>query len=347
MSTPQPFNVAPSPLFVPSGYDPALLTPEEAELLKGTTPGVDLIEYQKRHSGGVRWVVDGLVPVGGMATIYGPPKRARKSYLAIQMARDIALGQSFLGQFNVPEKGTVLFVQLDTPQSLWQERYEKLEAAGVEFSDEVKSRLITVDTTDIFPLEIGTPKGQAYIRYHIRKFNPVLVIFDVMRKLYKGSEDASDSTDQVMSDMKVACAPAAVLFITHAKKPKEKGDSGTMSELRGSSNIGGSCDTVMRIRPETKRRKHTLMCVEGRAVATVDYPMKSLGSNFYAIIDDSWSQMVRKFGELYLAETYESVSEAGRALKADADLIFTGKDAKSLDACRMAITRYKEAQEEL
>lgn len=333
-----PESTAPS-FECPPGFDPAFLCAEEAALLKGTTPGVPLDEYLKRSSGHSRWVVEGLVPAGGTCAIYGPPKRARKSFFAIQMVQALAEGKPFLDQFNIPEAGTTVVFQLDTPQSLWQERHEKLEVAGVPFPPEVKARIVTVDATDIFPLDIGSAKGQAYVRYHIRKYQPVLVIFDVMRKIYKGSEDATDTTEQALADMKRACMPAAVIFITHAKKPKETGDTGTMNELRGSSHIGGSCDTVMRIRPATKKRKHALLCVEGRAVPTVDYPMKSLDNHFYALVTDDWSKAIEKFAKAVENEEYKNVSVAAVAMAK-----VTGKEP---DACRMAISRYLQALAEL
>ena len=326
------------PVGYPSGYDPEFLTPEEAILLKGTTPGVNMADYAKRTSAHARWVVQGLVPAGGISAIYGPPKRARKSFLAIQMARAIAAGEPFLGTFGVSEPATVLFVQLDTPQSIWQERYEQLETAGVTFPDEVKQRIITVDATDIFPLDIGSPKGQAFVRYHVRKFKPAVVIFDVLRKIFKGSEDDNAVIEQAMSDMKSAAFPAAVLFITHAKKTTQGYDGGTMNELRGSSHIGGSCDTVMRVKPPTRQRKFTQLCVEGRAVPTVDYPMRSLDNQFYELIVDEWANAIERISNKLDNQEFDSISDAARYLATA-----TGK---SIDTCRMAITRFRQAAEE-
>lgn len=327
----------------PPGYDPEFLTPEEAILLKGTTPGVDMSGYAARETGRQRWVIDGLIPAGGTTAIYGPPKRARKSYMAIQMARDIAEGVPFLGQFKVEEQATVLFLQLDTPQSIWQERYEKLEASGVPFPPEVKSRLITADTTDIFPMDINSPKGQAFVKYHVRKYNPSVVVFDVLRKFFKGSEDDNDVIEQTLASMKAACAPAAVLFITHAKKPsREPGrDTGTMNELRGSSHIGGSCDTVLRIKPPNSKRKFTVLSVEGRAVATVDYPLKSLDNRFYEAMNDDDHNALDRFTQKLIDGEFKNPAETARAI-----MEHLGKDAKDIkeyDRLRMAVSRHKAA----
>lgn len=208
------------------------------------------------------WIVKPFIPVGGIACIHGAAK-SRKSFLSIQLARDIANGDPWLGFPTSP--GRVLYIQLDTPRSLWQMRFQGLVEKGFGLTDEGRSRLFLADTEHTpYPFYIMTPTVQQWLRQQVDTIQPDLVIFDVIRKMFKGTDNDSDVMDEVIETTKHACQPAASLIIAHSKKSSKDYDGGTLDEMRGSGAQGAAYDTVFRLIKGSKSKPPKLT-IEGRA----------------------------------------------------------------------------------
>jgi hypothetical protein len=71
----------------------------------------------------ISWLIQGLVPPG-LTLIYGD-SQVGKSWLALQMAKAIATGESFLGM-TVPEKRKVLYVAFEGDRSAFMKRVEQV-----------------------------------------------------------------------------------------------------------------------------------------------------------------------------------------------------------------------------
>lgn len=218
------------------------------------------------------WIVKPLIPVNGMICLHGHAK-TRKSFLAIQLARDICNGEKFLG-FET-RTGNVLYIQVDTPRALWQLRFKDLETNAFGLSAEGKKRFYLADTESApFPFHVTTPQVSQWLRNQVELVKPDLVIIDVIRKIFAGNDNDSDVLEQVLSAAKHACNPAAVLMIAHSKKAKEGFDSGTIGEIRGSSAQGASYDTIMRLQKASKNRG-PLLTIEGRATEDTEIRLKN------------------------------------------------------------------------
>jgi RecA-family ATPase len=76
------------------------------------------------------WLIDKLVPSGGLMNLYGKPKLG-KSYGALGIAHAIANESvdSFLGH-QVVKHGKVVYLQVDTPRSEWAQRQERMVKGG-------------------------------------------------------------------------------------------------------------------------------------------------------------------------------------------------------------------------
>lgn len=208
------------------------------------------------------WLVKPFIPQGGIACIHGAPK-SRKSFLAIQLARDIANGDPWLGFPTTP--GRVLYVQLDTPRSLWQLRFQALARQHFGLTPDGADRLFLADTEHTpYPFHIKEPTVQAWLRQQIDLLKPDLVIFDVIRKMFKGSDNDSEIMDEVIELTKHTCQPAASLVIAHSKKASSEFDGGTLDEMRGSGAQGAAYDTVFRLFKSSKTKPPKLS-IEGRA----------------------------------------------------------------------------------
>lgn len=209
------------------------------------------------------WLIQPLIPVGGLVCLHGHAK-TRKSFLAVQLARDLATGRAFLGFPTRQSK--VLYIQLDTPRSLWQLRFQALAETPDFLPACDAGNLWLADTEHTpHPFHILLPQVQQWLRQQIDLIQPDLVIFDVIRKLFKGNDNDSDIIEEVLAMLKHVCRPAAALVIAHSKKAKADFDSGTIGEIRGSSAQGASYDTILRLQKATKTAGPTLT-IEGRAI---------------------------------------------------------------------------------
>lgn len=276
------------------------------------------------------WLVQPLIPVGGLVCLHGHAK-TRKSFLAIQLARDICNGYRFLGFDTRP--GRVLYVQLDTPRSLWQLRFQRLERDRFGLTPEGGANLYIADTEHTpHPFHILLPQVQQWLYEQIATIKPDLVVFDVIRKLFKGSDNDSDLIEEVLATVKHVCRPAAVLMIAHSKKAKADFDSGTIGEIRGSSAQGASYDTIMRLSKATKQKGPTL-AIEGRATEDVVIQMANRDDLLFDLAGGSLFESAVR-----VALEREFGSDRARAGW------LAEQTGESFDRCHAAIRRHKAAK---
>lgn len=105
------------------------LTSDKGGILRWFVPCVDVVdvsELQDKTLPPMKWLIDDLLPVGGVVMLSAKPKMG-KSYFAIQLALSVASGGEFLG-FNVPEKNEVLYIDLETSQRSMKTRISMVTA---------------------------------------------------------------------------------------------------------------------------------------------------------------------------------------------------------------------------
>lgn len=98
------------------------LTSEKSGILHWFVPCVDVVdvsELQDKTLPPMKWLIDDLLPVGGVVMISAKPKMG-KSFLAIQLALSVASGGKFLG-FQA-RKHEVLYIDLETSQRSMKNR---------------------------------------------------------------------------------------------------------------------------------------------------------------------------------------------------------------------------------
>ncbi len=285
---------------------------------------ISLPEYEQP------WLIEPLLPIEGSAVLGGPPK-SRKSYLALQLALDLAHGRPWLGFKCRPAR--VYYLQLDTPRSLWKLRMKRLQKRGIAIDPEAEPRLIFGDKkTAPFPFDIRSQTHQAWLKARMEEFRPDLTIIDTMSKAHGANEDNRTEMEQVMGLFQSVCSPSALLMITHERKPQKDVESSGISRIRGSSAITGGVDIILNMRPATKKTGPQLE-YKGRETEDGTLALNSLKNLFFEAPPEAhWPRLV----EATLLEDHPSVSAAGRALHARA--LEIGID-RSEDACRKAIER--------
>lgn len=169
------------------------------------------------------------------------------SYLAIQLALALSGAEHEWLGFPVSKPGPVVYIQLDTPGSLWSYRLSELEKSGHPIK---VLHLADRETLDFYPFDILQPTHVAYLRSIIEPIHPTAVIIDTIRESHSGDEDKSTTMRNVIANLVGATHPAALILISHARKPNQDMDRDLMADQRGSSYVVGRMDAIMRL---TKR----------------------------------------------------------------------------------------------
>lgn len=205
---------------------------------------VDDYLRQPRERG--TWLLKPLIPVSGAALIYAQPKMG-KSYLGIQLALALT-GQApdWLG-FPVVRTGKVLYFQLDTPRSTWIQRFEDMIQKGGLKYDSNSLLLADRESVEYFPFDILQPTHVKYLASIVQVHQPVAVIIDTLREVHSGDEDTSTTSRNVIANLIGATHPAALILISHSRKPNPDAEKSIMDDHRGSSYITGKMDAIMRL----------------------------------------------------------------------------------------------------
>jgi len=194
------------------------------------------------------WLVKNLLPTGGSMLLFGDPK-VGKSFAALQLAIALSHGHDWLG-FPVPNAARVVYIQLDTPRTLWADRVQSLrsnrhETDSVFFADR--------ETLDTFPFNILDPEHFAMLTRSLHDINPGAVIIDTLREAHSGDEDKSTPMQNVISRIDAAVKPAAMILIAHARKGNPEWGYHLTNDNRGSNYIVGRMDSVVRFSHSSMR----------------------------------------------------------------------------------------------
>jgi hypothetical protein len=189
------------------------------------------------------WLLEPLLPAGGTMVLYGDPKIG-KSYAGIQLSLSLQGGGDWLG-FPVTKTGSVLYIQLDTPRSLWADRLSQLRANGLLGVDQLL--LADRDTLGTWPFNILLPDHWNLLRACVDQHQPDCVIVDTLRDVHEEEENSSTTMKVVMSRLVAATQPAALIVISHAKKPNPEAHPDLLGDVRGSGYIVAGVDAIARM----------------------------------------------------------------------------------------------------
>lgn len=173
------------------------------------------------------------LPKQGKAEVFGTAK-AGKSYLALQLARCIGAGVSFLG---LPvQQGRVLYLQFELGLEALQSR---VKSTGQTYED------VYVGTT--FGMKLDTLQGQKQLMAALEAIRPQVLLLDPLYKLLKGDENEAHDVEVVTDfiDGVIEAFNCSVVVFHHAGKDQRRGG-------RGSSVIEGWVDSCINIKKVSK-----------------------------------------------------------------------------------------------
>lgn len=194
------------------------------------------------------WVVQDLIPIGGLVNLYASPK-VGKSFVALGLAFSIADEniKSSLG-FPVMKHGPVAYLQLDTPRSFHLSRIEKilktspkLNASNLHIAD----RLMAPKGFTISNIEC-----QHWLSGELERIQPICTIIDTLREFHDQDEDSATAMKKVISLTTEVVGDGAIIFISHSRKSFQNmsEDMGNiMDDARGSGYISGRMDCIAKM----------------------------------------------------------------------------------------------------
>ncbi len=190
---------------------------------------VPLSAFLSEASASKEWLIEGLLPQGGIALLVAKPK-VGKSTISRDLTHALVTGRPFLSRQVIT--GRVIFLALeDHPDRL----REQFCASGLTGREDV---LVHVGPA---------PKdGIRWLANVVERFAPSLVVVDPLFKLVRVSDaNAYAETSTAFEGLtRIARGSgAALLLIHHANKGSEGGDS-----VLGSTSILGLVDTVMLVK---------------------------------------------------------------------------------------------------
>lgn len=228
-------------------------------------------EYLDTIDEGENWLIEPLLPAGGIINLYGKPKTG-KSFAAIGMALAISGGLPLWNGFAVRSYGNVAYLQIDTPRPEWKSRFRKIRDAGYDVS---KIGMMDMKMAP-YPYNIILPQHQAWLREQLAAINPVVIIVDTLREAHEGNENDSTDMKKVINAIVKLAKGAAVIFVSHSRKDSAFNAAGVdadlMDEGRGSSYVSGRMDTIIKFTGKGKPMKG-YMHYKGRSVEETKIPI--------------------------------------------------------------------------
>lgn len=199
------------------------------------------------------WIIRNLLPAGGLGII-GADYSEGKSTLVAQLSACVASGTPFLG-YPVDRPGAVLYWQAEGNQRLFAERIRVMcEKAEIDWEE---LELLFPPAYWLQPFK--APEFEEFVRESGAK----LVVADTVGFFHSASEnDATEWKEEVIKPLKAIARKygVAFLFVHHFGKPSETRTG--RHRIRGTSAMGGDCDTVICLDPMTGDRERRILRIE-------------------------------------------------------------------------------------
>ena len=271
------------------------------------------------------WLVDTILPVGGTLLLYGDPK-VGKSFAALQLAAALATGSDWLG-FPVPTAVKVVYIQLDTPRSLWIDRVSRLNASGLPTDVVFYSDRELLQT---WPFNILDPLHQRVLRETLDEVKPDVVILDTLREAHRGDENDSTDMQNVLSHLTSIVKPAALILVAHGKKASIENPASLINGNRGSNYVSGAVDTILHMTAKGVE-------IGGRAIEEVYIKLDRGADGVFSLADGDRVKNVAR--ELLTNPIHFNLSLRDRAK------LLASQTGKTVGACLSTLQRMQKAIE--
>ena len=204
-----------------------------------------LRDFQVAERGALPWLVKDILPIGGLAFLYGPPG-VGKTFMALDLAFSVATGRPWQG--HETKQGTVVYVAAEGTQGMAQRINAWKGAHGVDQPTQV----YFLETPVQLHNEDQVQRLVTELKQQLASDTLALIVVDTMARCFVGGDEntARDAGKFLRGAKTLQTAlGAAVIVVHHTTKDGET--------ERGSSALRGAADTMV----EVKSGAGTQMCV--------------------------------------------------------------------------------------
>lgn len=216
---------------------------------------ISAADLQEKEIAPISWIVDNMLTSG--ETLLTAASKIGKSWLALDLAINVAQGYQFLGRKT--EKGGVLYLALEDSERRIKNRMEKLlKGAKAPKNLYFLTKAKTLDMGLIDELD-DQIKDHRDIK---------VIIIDTFQKIrsLNGGKNAYAADYEDMGKIKdfADSKDLAVLLIHHNRKMKD--DSDVFNMISGTNGIMGAADTIIVLTKEKRTDTQAKMHITGRDV---------------------------------------------------------------------------------
>jgi RecA-family ATPase len=314
------------------------------------TDAIPLDQYLKLPRPERTWLVKDIIPSGGLVNLFSGPKLG-KSFIALDLCRAISQGDTEWCGFNITGQSRVLYIQLDTPRSLWIERFEMLSAAGIDFTtnevtDDTPSPMHYFRMADMeqapYPFNVENKDTLAWMWKQLDDYKPGVVVIDTINEVHTRKENDNDDMKLAIAAIVHACRTPtatvvdrpAVLLLSHSRKEgKLEDDRGTTQEGRGATAAPGRYDVILRLQAR-----------EGATTAKLHQVGRGAKNDCYHLVKDPTTCLWKRKDDNRKAFKHAlaaAMKLEGFATQTDrAKYLHSLCPEKTVAACLMAIRRW-------
>ena len=236
-----------------------------------------------------KWVVPDLIPEG--LTLLAGPAKIGKSFLCWNLAVAVASGGVALNSIEIEEPRPVVYMALEDPPKLIQNRLKILSP------DSVHENLFIING---FGSEKFDNDGLAYIEEVIKETDAEFLIIDTWKhvcprpQLDQGSTSYDvDYTSMIPVQRFAHDREIAVVLVTHTTKSKDNNEP--FNSIQGSMGMQAGCDTMlMLLRDNQNHVLHTT----GRLIEPSEYAMDFTGGIWTLEGDAAYHSLTKSRQEL-------------------------------------------------
>jgi len=250
-------TTAPIPSVAPDGEQPSALArtdsitdPETAHKQFGKIQAVTMPELMETRFRVRPAVIDGLLPAGAC-----PPPRAPEdgeSFLVLQMAYQVSMGEPFLGFSS--RQGTVLYLALE-------DTYERLQKRLAQMTEQDSERLIL----SVFSETLDEGLIERLTDFWSEHTDTVLIIIDTLQRVRGRTPDnGSYATDyDTLAGLKEFSDTygITVLVVHHTRK---EGAEDVFNTISGTNGLMGAADGALILYKDRRTNSDAVLEAVGR-----------------------------------------------------------------------------------
>lgn len=243
------------------------LTSDKGGVLRWFVPCVDVVdvsELQDKTLPPMKWLIDDLLPVGGVVMLSAKPKMG-KSFLAIQLALSVASGGEFLG-FQA-RKHEVLYIDLETSQRSMKGRISMM-------TDDAPKGLYLMTPQEVFEFGNIGNGFESQVNYFLESHKGVKLVIVDTYGLIQGSRTAAQNIyrqeySEISHLNSWARKKGFTLVLIHHQN-KQDDYSNPVQGISGSTGITGGLQAYYILTKRDYTDTRTKLTIGGKEIAERD-----------------------------------------------------------------------------